>query len=60
VVEATLESADGAPAHDLAELVEADAEARRLAGRGVPSGVGSTEPPGAEVPASPVPERGAA
>jgi 1-deoxy-D-xylulose-5-phosphate reductoisomerase len=35
VVEVTLESADGTPAHDLAELVEADAEARRLAGRGV-------------------------
>ena len=36
VVESALASADGAPAHDLAELVEADAEARRLAGRGVP------------------------
>ncbi len=35
VVDATLEGTDGAPAHDLAELVEADAEARRLAGRGV-------------------------
>ena len=36
VVESALEAADGAPAHDLAELIEADAEARRLAGRGVP------------------------
>jgi 1-deoxy-D-xylulose-5-phosphate reductoisomerase len=36
VVEAALEAADGAPARNLAELVEADAEARRLAGRGVP------------------------
>jgi 1-deoxy-D-xylulose-5-phosphate reductoisomerase len=36
VVEAALDAADGAPARDLAELVEADAEARRLAGRGVP------------------------
>ncbi len=36
VVESALEAADGAPAHDLAELVEADAEARRLAGSGVP------------------------
>jgi 1-deoxy-D-xylulose-5-phosphate reductoisomerase len=35
VVEATLAAADGAPAHDLAELVEADAEARRLASEGV-------------------------
>ena len=36
VVEAALDSADGTPARDLAELVEADAEARRLAERGVP------------------------
>ena len=36
VVEAALDAADGAPARDLAELVDADAEARRLAGRGVP------------------------
>ncbi|MDQ3067714.1 MAG: 1-deoxy-D-xylulose-5-phosphate reductoisomerase [Actinomycetota bacterium] len=36
VVAATLESADGAAALDLAELVEADAAARRLAERGVP------------------------
>ena len=36
VVEETLAAADGAPARDLDELVEADAEARRLAGRGVP------------------------
>jgi 1-deoxy-D-xylulose-5-phosphate reductoisomerase len=36
VVEAALESADGAPARDLGELIEADAEARGLAGRGVP------------------------
>ena len=59
VVESALEAADGAPASDLAELIEADAEARRLAGSGVPvaSGVGSTEPPGAEVPALPAPER---
>ena len=35
VVEAALEAADGAPARDLAELVEADAEARRLASEGV-------------------------
>jgi 1-deoxy-D-xylulose-5-phosphate reductoisomerase len=34
VVEETLAAADGAPARDLGELVEADAEARRLAGRG--------------------------
>jgi 1-deoxy-D-xylulose-5-phosphate reductoisomerase len=38
VVEAALEAADGAPARTLAELVEADADARRLAGRGVPVG----------------------
>jgi len=36
VVEDALDAADGARARDLAELVEADAEARRLAGRGVP------------------------
>ena len=36
VVEEALDAADGAPARDLAELVEADAEARRLAERGVP------------------------
>jgi 1-deoxy-D-xylulose-5-phosphate reductoisomerase len=57
VVEETLAAADGAPARDLAELVEADADARRLAGRGSPSGVGSTEPPRAEVPALPALER---
>jgi 1-deoxy-D-xylulose-5-phosphate reductoisomerase len=38
VVEETLAAADGAPARDLAELVEADAAARRLAERGVPVG----------------------
>ena len=59
VVEATLEAADGATARDLAELVEADADARRLASEGVlvARGVGSTEPPGAQVPALPAPER---
>ncbi len=36
VVEDALDAADGAAARDLAELVEADAEARRLAERGVP------------------------
>ncbi len=36
VVEDALDAADGAAARDLAELVEADAEARRLAARGVP------------------------
>jgi len=36
LVEDALDAADGAPAGNLAELVEADAEARRLAGRGVP------------------------
>jgi 1-deoxy-D-xylulose-5-phosphate reductoisomerase len=36
VVAETLGAAAGAPARDLADLVEADAEARRLAGRGVP------------------------
>jgi 1-deoxy-D-xylulose-5-phosphate reductoisomerase len=36
VVEETLAAADGAPARDLAELVEADAAARRLAQRGSP------------------------
>jgi 1-deoxy-D-xylulose-5-phosphate reductoisomerase len=35
VVEETLEAADGAPARDLGELVEADAAARTLAARGV-------------------------
>jgi len=35
VVEDALAAADGAPARDLADLVEADAEARRLAGQGV-------------------------
>jgi 1-deoxy-D-xylulose-5-phosphate reductoisomerase len=33
VVEETLGAVDGAPARDVADLVEADAEARRLAGR---------------------------
>lgn len=36
VVEESLAAADGAPARDLAELIEADAAARRLAERGVP------------------------
>ncbi|HUP31919.1 MAG TPA: hypothetical protein VM184_02715, partial [Gaiellaceae bacterium] len=36
VVAETLGAAGDAPAHDLDELVTADAEARRLAGRGVP------------------------
>jgi 1-deoxy-D-xylulose-5-phosphate reductoisomerase len=36
VVEDVLAEADGAAAADLAELVDADASARRLAGRGVP------------------------
>jgi 1-deoxy-D-xylulose-5-phosphate reductoisomerase len=36
VVEDALDAADGAAARDLAELVEADAEARRFAERGVP------------------------
>ena len=35
-VEDTLDAVDGAAARDLDELVEADAEARRLAERGVP------------------------
>jgi 1-deoxy-D-xylulose-5-phosphate reductoisomerase len=35
VVEETLEQSDGAPARDLDELVEADAEARRIAERGM-------------------------
>ena len=35
VVEEALDAADGAPARDLADLVEADAAARRLAQRGV-------------------------
>ena len=59
VVEEALAAAEGSPARDLTELVEADGVSRRLAERGVPvaRGVGSTEPPGAEVPASPAPER---
>ena len=59
VVEATLAATDGVAARDLAELVEADADARRLASEGVlvVRGVGSTEPPGAQVPALPAPER---
>ena len=36
VVEDVLAAADGSPVRDLTELVEADAEARRLAGSGVP------------------------
>ena len=36
VVEDTLAAAEGAPARDLEDLVEADAAARRLAGQGVP------------------------
>jgi 1-deoxy-D-xylulose-5-phosphate reductoisomerase len=36
VVAETLDAAGGEPARDLGELVEADADARRLAGRGVP------------------------
>src|SRR5436309_5380514 len=35
-VEETLAEVDGAPARDLADLVEADAAARRLAERGLP------------------------
>jgi 1-deoxy-D-xylulose-5-phosphate reductoisomerase len=35
VVEATLDEVDGEPARDLAELTEADAEARKLAERGL-------------------------
>jgi 1-deoxy-D-xylulose-5-phosphate reductoisomerase len=35
VVEETLEASTGAPARDLDELVEVDAEARRLAERGM-------------------------
>ena len=57
IVEDALAAADGSPARNLAELVDADAAARRLAERGVPGGVGSTEPPRAEVPALPAPER---
>ena len=38
VVDEALAAADGGPAHDVAELVEADAAARRLAERGVPVG----------------------
>jgi 1-deoxy-D-xylulose-5-phosphate reductoisomerase len=38
IVEEALAAADGSPARSLAELVEADAAARRLAGRGVPVG----------------------
>ena len=37
-VEEALAAADGSPARSLAELVEADAAARRLAERGVPVG----------------------
>ena len=36
VVEGVLDRVGGQPARDLAELVEADADARRLADRGVP------------------------
>ena len=36
VVEETLDAVDGSPARDLAELLEADAEIRRLAAREVP------------------------
>ena len=35
-VEEALAEVEGAPARDLDDLVEADAEARRLAGRGLP------------------------
>ena len=35
VVEDALDAADGAPARDLTDLVDADADARRLAGQGV-------------------------
>ena len=35
-VEEALAEVKGAPARDLDDLVEADAEARRLAGRGLP------------------------
>jgi len=61
-VAATLDAVDGIPARDLDELFEADADARRrarntLADHGVAGGVGSTEPPGAQVPGSPAPER---
>jgi 1-deoxy-D-xylulose-5-phosphate reductoisomerase len=35
VVEATLDEVDGEPARDLDELIEADAEARKLAERGL-------------------------
>jgi 1-deoxy-D-xylulose-5-phosphate reductoisomerase len=35
VVEATLDHVDGAPARDLDELIDADAEARRVAERGL-------------------------
>jgi 1-deoxy-D-xylulose-5-phosphate reductoisomerase len=37
-VEETLAEVDGSPARDLADLVEADADARRLAERGLPVG----------------------
>jgi 1-deoxy-D-xylulose-5-phosphate reductoisomerase len=59
VVEDALAAADGGAAQDLTELVEADAEARRLAGSGVPvaRGVGSTEPQRAERSALPAAER---
>jgi hypothetical protein len=36
-VEEALAEADGSPARDLDDLVEADAAARRLAERGVPA-----------------------
>jgi len=36
VVAETLAAADGAPPRDRDDLVEADAQARRLAGQGVP------------------------
>jgi 1-deoxy-D-xylulose-5-phosphate reductoisomerase len=59
VVEEALAAADGSPVRDLPELLEADAEARRLAGGGVPvaGGVGSTEPQRAEGSALPAAER---
>jgi len=58
VVADALDAVDGAPARDLDDLIAADAEARRLAGRGVPGSRGgrSTEPR-AEVPALPALER---
>ena len=36
VVAEALDAADGAPARDLEELIEADSQARRLAERGLP------------------------